>query len=479
MKAFKRAVVVGAGPNGLAAACALARAGLRVEVLEANATIGGGARTAELTLPGFKHDVGASAFPMGAASPVFRELGLERFGLRWVQPEAPLAHPLDDGTAVVQERSIDVTAESLGGEDGAAYRRLVGPLVEHWEELAPELLGPPVHVPRHPLPLARFGLWAVQPATLLAKTVFKGERGRALFAGNAAHSVLPLDRPLSSAVALVLLAAGHAVGWPVAEGGAQAISDALAACLRSYGGVIRTGVRVQSLAELGEADAVVCDVTPRGLLAMAEDELTPSYAKLLRRFRYGPGSFKVDWALDGPIPWTAAGCREAGTVHVGGTLDEIAASERAPWAGPPSGSTVDAQPFVLLVQPSVCDGTRAPAGKATAWGYCHVPNGWAGDATEAIEAQVERFAPGFRERVLARRVMGTSALEAENANLVGGDLSGGAMTAWQTAMRPTPRLYETSRAGLFLCSSSTPPGGGVHGMCGYHAAQAALRFLRV
>ena len=470
----KRAVVVGAGPNGLAAACVLARAGLRVEVLEANATIGGGARTAELTLPGFRHDAGASAFPMGAASPVFRELGLERFGLRWVQPGAPLAHPLDDGTAVVQERSMDVTAEGLGGEDGAAYRRLVGPLVEHWEELAPELLGPPVHVPRHPLLLARFGLGAVQPAALLAKTLFKGERARALFAGNAAHSVLPLERPLSAAVALVLLAAGHAVGWPVAEGGAQAISEALAACLRSYGGVIETGVRVRSLKEIGEADAVVCDLTPRGLLAIAEDELTPSYAKLLRRYQYGPGSFKVDWALDGPIPWTAAGCRAAGTVHVGGTMEEVAASERAPWRG-----EVDARPFALLVQPSVCDGTRAPAGKGTAWGYCHVPNGWAGEATEAIEAQVERFAPGFRERILARHVAGTAALEAENANLVGGDLSGGAMTAWQTAMRPTPRLYETSRAGLFLCSSSTPPGGGVHGMCGYHAARAALRFLGV
>ena len=468
----KRAVVVGAGPNGLAAACVLAQAGLRVEVLEANGTIGGGARTAELTSPGFHHDVGASAFPMGAASPVFRELGLEQFGLRWVQPGAPLAHPLDDGTAVVQERSLEQTAEGLGSADGAAYRKLVGPLVEHWEELAPELLGPPVHIPRHPLLLAQFGLRAVQPATLLAKALFRGERARALFAGNAAHSVLPLERPLSAAVALVLLAAGHAVGWPVAEGGAQAISEALAACLRSFGGVIHTDVRVRSLAELGAADTVVCDLTPRGLLAIAEGELTPSYAKLLRRFQYGPGSFKVDWALDGPIPWTAAECRRAGTVHVGGTLDEIAASEQAPWQG-----EVDPRPFVLLVQPSVCDPTRAPAGKHTAWGYCHVPNGWDGDATEAIEEQVERFAPSFGERILARKVSATAELEAENANLVGGDLSGGAMTAWQTAMRPTPRTYETSRAGLFLCSSSTPPGGGVHGMCGYHAAQAALAYL--
>ena len=468
----KRAIVVGSGPNGLAAAAVLARAGLQVEVFEAAETIGGGARTSELTLPGFHHDLGASAFPMGAASPVFRSLDLDRFGLRWLQPEAPLAHPLDGGASVVQERSVNTTAEGLGREDGAAYRKLVGPLVEHWDELAPELLGPPVHLPKHPLLLARFGLGAVQPATLLAKTIFKGERARALFAGNAAHSVLPLEQPLSAAVALVLLAAGHAVGWPVAEGGAQAISNALAACLKSFGGTIHTGFRVRALAELGDADLILCDLTPRGLLGIAEAALTPSYAKLLRRFRYGPGSFKVDWALDRPIPWTSADCRRAGTIHVGGTLDEIAASERAPCAG-----RVDARPFVLLVQPSVCDPTRAPVGQHTAWAYCHVPNGWTGDAAAAIQQQVERFAPGFGERILARSVMSTASLEAANANLVGGDLSGGAMTAWQTAMRPTPRTYETSRAGLYLCSSSTPPGGGVHGMCGYHAAQEALRYL--
>lgn len=469
----KRAVVVGSGPNGLSAAIALVQAGLQVEVFEAEEAIGGGARTAELTLPGFRHDLGASAFPMGAASPFFRSLALERFGLHWVQPEAALAHPLADGTAVVQERSIEATANGLDRADAAAYLKLVRPLVDSWEELAPELLGPPVHVPKHPLLLARFGLAAVQPVTVLARSLFEGERAQALLAGMAAHSVLPLEQPLSAAVAMVLLTAGHAVGWPVAEGGAQAISDALAACLRSLGGTIHPGVRVRSLAELGAADTVLCDLTPRGLLAIAEAELTPSFAKLLRRFRYGPGSFKVDWALDGPIPWTAFGCRRAGTVHIGGTLGEIAASERAPWRG-----SVNSQPFVLLVQPSVCDSTRAPAGKHTAWAYCHVPNGWAGDATERIEAQVERFAPGFGERILARHTMSTAALEAANANLVGGDLSGGAMTAWQTAMRPTPRLYETSRTGLFLCSSSTPPGGGVHGMCGFHAAKAALRFLR-
>ena len=471
----RRAVVVGSGPNGLTAAAVLARAGLQVEVFEAAETIGGGARTAELTLPGFHHDVGASAFPMGAASPVFRSLDLERFGLRWIQPDAPLAHPLDDGTSIVQERSVEATADGLGREDGAAYRKLVRPLVEHWGELAPELLGPPVHLPKHPLLLARFGLGAVQPATLLAKTLFQGERARAFFAGNAAHSVLPLEQPLSAAVALVLLAAGHAVGWPVAEGGAQAISNALASCLRSFGGVIHTGVRVRSLVELGEADLTLCDLTPRGLLGIAEPNLTSSYAKLLRRFRYGPGSFKVDWALDGPIPWSARQTAVGpGLSTSAGRLDEIAASEQAPWAG-----KVDARPFCLLVQPSVCDPTRAPAGKHSAWAYCHVPNGWSGDATEAIEQQVERFAPGFRGRILARNVMSTAALEAGNANLVGGDLSGGAMTAWQTAMRPTPRtLRDLPGNGLYLCSSSTPPGGGVHGMCGYHAAIEALAYLK-
>ena len=473
-----RAVVVGAGPNGLTAACVLARMGLQVEVLEANATIGGAASTAELTLPGFRHDVGSSAYPMGAASPVWRSMPLEQFGLRWVHAGAPMAHVLDgagrdgDGEGVVLERSLEATADGLGREDGAAYRRLMRPLVEGWEELAPELLGPPVHLPRHPWLLARFGLGAVQPMTLLAKELFRGERGRALFAGMAGHSVMPLERPLSAAVALVLGAAAHAVGWPVAAGGGQAISEALAGYLRSLGGVIRTGVRVRSLRELPQAEVVLCDVMPRALAAMAEGELTTSYAKLLRRYSYGPGMFKLDWALDGPIPWRHEGARRAGTVHAGGTLEEVAASERAPWRG-----EVADRPFLIVVQPAVADRTRAPEGKATAWGYCHVPNGWEGDATAPIERQMERFAPGFGRQVLARKAWGTRALESWNANLIGGDVSGGAMSAWQMAMRPTPRLYETSKAGLYLCSSATPPGGGAHGMCGFHAARAALRWL--
>ena len=492
--ATKRAVIIGAGPNGLTAAAVLARAGLQVEVFEANSTIGGAASTAELTLPGFHHDVGSSAFPMGAASPIFRSLGLEQYGLTWLHPEFPLAHPLDNAQAVILHRSVAETAEQLGTHDAAAYRQLMQPLVDAWEELAPELLGPPIHLPRHPLLLARFGIDALQSAQLLAERLFHDEPARALLAGMAGHAVLPLEYPTSAAIALVLGVASHAVGWPVAAGGAQAISDALAACLRASGGTLHTGIRVQSLAEVGPADLILCDLTPTGLLAIArnkdgQSDLTPSFANLLRRFRRGPGIFKVDWALSGPIPWANPAARRAGSVHVGGTLAEIAASERstwnttaATWPGPANGN---ARPYLILVQPSVIDPSRAPVAAAgneqsghTAWAYCHVPNGWRGDATAAIEQQIERFAPGFPDRILARHTMGTAALEAWNANLLGGDVSGGAMTPWQVAVRPTPRLYNTSNPALFLCSSSTPPGGGVHGMCGYHAARAALRSLR-
>ena len=479
----KRAIVVGAGPNGLSAAVTLARAGVSVEVLEANGQIGGGARTEEVTLPGFRHDTGSSVYPMGRSSPFFNELPLDQFGLRWIEPDAPLAHPLDDGTAVMLEHSIAATAEGLGSAAGASYAELLQPIAAAWPELVSDLLAPIVHVPKHAIGLARFGIHAVMPATLLAHTRFgygpEGERARALLAGLAGHGVMPLDAPLSAAVGLVLAAAGHAWmsglgGWPVAAGGAQSISDALAGYLRSLGGEIRTGVRVESLRELGGAHAVLCDVTPRALLRMGGAEMQSGNRRLMERFQYGPGMFKIDWALREPIPWTAKDCLRAATVHLGGTMDEIVASERACWNG-----RVEERPFIILVQPSLFDPTRAPAGQHTAWGYCHVPNGWEGDATERIEAQVERFAPGFKDCVLARKVWGTRALEAWDANLVGGDFSGGAMTPWQMAVRPTPRLWETSIAGVFLCSSSTPPGGGVHGMCGYLAGKKALSYLGV
>ncbi len=469
----KRAVVVGAGVNGLSAAVTLARAGVRVEVLEANSTIGGAARTEEVTLPGFRHDTGSSVYPMGKASPFFRSLPLESFGLRWIEPDAPLAHPLDDGTAVMLEHSLEATAAGLGA-DGAAYRRLMEPIVRAWPVLLGEILGPVLHATRHPLALARFGVDAMLPATVLGRRLFRGERARALLAGLAGHSVMPLDAVMSSAVALVLGAAGHTTGWPVAEGGAGRITEALAGYLRSLGGEIRTGCRVESLRELGGADAVLCDVTPRQLLRMGADEMQPGNRRLMERFRYGPGAFKIDWALSGPIPWAAPECLRAATVHLGGSMEEIVTSERASFRG-----EVSERPFVILVQPSLFDPSRAPGGGHTAWGYCHVPNGWEGDAAERIERQVERFAPGFREVVVGRKVWGTRALEAWDATIVGGDIQAGAMTPWQMAVRPTPRLWETSVDGVFLCSASTPPGGGVHGMCGHLAGLKALEYLGV
>ncbi len=473
----KRAMVVGAGPNGLTAACVLARAGVAVEVLEASDRVGGGARTEELTLPGFRHDVGSSVYPMGVASPVFRSMPLAEFGLRWIEPEIPVAHPLDDGTAVALRHDVRQMAGELGAEDGAAWVRLFGPLADAWPELIEDLLGPVVHVPHHPVLLARFGSRAVLPAVALARMLFRGERARALFAGLAGHSVRPLGSPVSGAFGLVLGIGAHAVhtghgGWPVAEGGGGAITRALVGYLESLGGVVRTGVQVTRMSDLRGADAVVCDVSPRALVGIAGDAMQAGNRRLLERYAYGPGSFKVDWALSEPIPWQAEACRMAATVHVGGTLKEIAASERGPEQG-----CVEDRPFVLVTQPGVCDRSRAPDGKAVAWGYCHVPNGWQGDALDRIERQIERFAPGFRECVLARRIWSTTAMESWNANLVGGDLSGGAMTPLQMLIRPTPRLYETSVPGWFLGSSSTPPGGGVHGMCGFHAAEAALRWL--
>jgi len=462
------AIIIGSGPNGLAAAIALARAGRRVLVCEAEQTIGGGARSAELTLPGFTHDVCSAAHPLAAGSPFLRSLPLDQYGLEFIYPPVSLAHPFDDGTAALLERSVEATGETLG-VDGMAYRRLMKPLVADWALLAPALLGPP-RLPRHPLALARFGLKALRSARGLAASRFAGERARGFFAGLAAHSFLPLERLATAAFGLVLGITGHAVGWPVARGGSQSIANALAAYLRSLGGEIVTGRRVASIDDLPSARAILCDVTPRQLLRLAGHRLPPNYRRRLERYRYGPAAYKVDWALNEPVPWKAEGCSRAGIVHLGGTLAEISAAESAPWKGEQAD-----KPFVLVAQSSLFDPTRAPAGKHTLWAYCHVPNGSTFDMTERIEKQIERFAPGFRDCVLARGVMPPAALERHNANLVGGDINGGAQDLRQLFARPTRRLYSTPARGLYLCSSSTPPGGGVHGMCGYFAARAVLR----
>jgi phytoene dehydrogenase-like protein len=464
--------VIGAGPNGLAAAITLARAGVATTLYEARGSVGGAATSGEVTLPGFRHDLGSSVYPMGVASPFFRSLPLAEHGVRWIEPDAPLAHPLDDGTAVMLEHSVEVTAEGLGGVDGAAYRAMMEPLAQAWPGLVGEILQPVVHVPKHPVALARFGLQAMLPATLLAKMRFKGVRARALMAGNAAHSVMPLESVMSAAVGLVLGTAGHTTGWPIVAGGAQGLSDGLAAIFVGLGGKIELSRPVGRLEELGAADVTLCDVTPRQMLGLAGSGLSEGMRRGLGGYSYGPGAFKIDYALSEAIPWRAVECRRAGTVQVGGGMEEIALSEGAAWKG-----MTDAAPFVLVVQPSLFDTTRAPEGKHTAWAYCHVPQGSVVDRTEAIEGQMERFAPGFRECVLARRVSSPRDLEAWDANLVGGDLSGGAMTPWQMVMRPTGRLYGTGMRGVYLCSSSTPPGGGVHGMCGYLGAVEALKGL--
>jgi phytoene dehydrogenase-like protein len=466
------AVIVGAGPNGLAAAITLARRGLGVLVVEAAATVGGGTRTKELTRPGFRHDVCAAVHPLGLASPFFQTVPLARYGVEWIQPPAPLAHPLDDGTAVVLERSVAATAAGLG-RDGAAYRRLMAPLARDGAAIIAGILGPLRLVPR-PLALARFGLPALLSARLLAASLFRDAPAQTLFAGMAAHGMLPLEAPPSASFGLVLGLLGHAVGWPLPRGGSQRIADALAAYLCALGGKIVTGERVASLAQLPPARAVLCDVTPRQLLQIAGERLPVGYRRRLGRFRYGPGVFKIDWALEGPIPWRAPECGRAATVHVGGTLAEVAAGERMVAQG-----RHPDRPYVLLVQPSLFDPTRAPAGGHTAWAYCHVPHGSEVDMTERIEAQIERFAPGFRDRILGRHVMGPRAMECYNPNYVGGDINGGRADLRQLFTRPTPSLnpYATPVQGLYLCSSSTPPGGGVHGMCGYWAAQAALRDL--
>jgi len=464
------AVVIGSGPNGLAAAITLARAGARVLVVEAKATPGGGMRTQEITLPGFRHDICAAIHPLGLASPFFRNLSLAGYGLEWILPPVSLAHPLDDGRAVAVTRGLDETAAGLG-RDAAMWRRLFGPLTDHWQAAIDDLLAP-FHIPRHPLLFGAYALPLAAPAALLAQTLFREDRARAVFAGMAGHSILPLEASPTAAVGLLLTMLAQSVGWPVAKGGSQAIADALVRYLQGLGGDVVCGWEVADLAELPRARAYLFDTAPKGLLQIAGDRLPAGYRRQLARFRYNPGVFKVDWALDGPIPWTAEACHHSATVHIGGTLQEIAAAERAVWRGEHA-----ARPFVLLAQQSLFDATRAPAGKQTAWAYCHVPNGSTVDMTDAIERQVERFAPGFRVRILARSTRHAAAMEAYNPNYVGGDINGGVQDLLQHFTRPSLSLtpYRTPAKGIYICSSSTPPGGGVHGMCGYYAAQVVLR----
>ena len=464
------AVVVGSGPNGLAAAITLARAGCAVLVLEAAETIGGGLRSKPLTLPGFVHDVCAAIHPLARASPFFRSLPLADHGVTWVEPDTPLAHPMDDGQALLLERSLQSTG-AASGNDGNAYVDLMAPLVRHWKPLMDMLLGP-LRIPRRPLLMTRFGLSGLRSAQTLAEAKFTGDATKALFAGLAAHAVLPLDRRPTAAFGLVLAILGHAVGWPLVRGGSQRLADAMASYLTSLGGEIQVNTPIACADDLPPSRVVLLDVTPRQLLRLAGHRLTSSYRRQLERYRYGPGVFKMDWALDGPIPWCAEACKHAATVHLGGTLHEIAASEQAAFNGQHS-----EKPFVILAQPSLFDGTRAPAGQHTAWAYCHVPHGSTLDMSERIENQIERFAPGFQERVLSRHVMAPAALEQYNSNYVGGDISGGVQNMRQIFTRPTLRLtpYATPDKGLFICSSSTPPGGGVHGMSGFFAAQSALR----
>ena len=464
------AVVVGSGPNGFSAAILLARAGLSVQVIEGAATIGGGARTEELTLPGFAHDVCSAVHPLAVASPFWSTLPLQSYGLSWIVPPISLAHPLDSGPPATLSRDIEQTSRSLG-EDAHAYRSLIEPFAQRWHSLAPDILGP-LHLPRHPFLLSRFALRGVTSARWLVHRQFSGDRARALFGGIAGHAMQPLDHAGTSAIAMVLTAASHHAGWPIPVGGSRHIATALGSYFTELGGQIETGTPVRSLSELPRARAILLDVTPRQLLRIAERELPRSYKRLLARFVYGPGVFKVDWALATPAPWRAEECREAGTLHLGGTFDELAASEAAVARG-----EHPERPTVLLAQPSLFDRSRAPGDAHTLWGYCHVPSGSTADMLPRIEAQIERFAPGFRDRVLARHVMTTAELEAHNPNLIGGDIGEGANTLRQLFFRPVVRWnpYKTPVRGLYLCSSSTPPGGGVHGMCGYHAARTALK----
>ena len=461
------AVIVGSGPNGLAAAIVLAQAGRKVIVFEAEPTIGGGARSAELTLPGFVHDVCSAVHPFGAASPFFRSIPLQQFGLKWLEPEVMLAHPFDAGEGAAVYREVEKTAKGLG-RDGSAYRKIIGGVVDRWPLLEDAILGP-LRWPEHPLALARFGRYGIGTVEHLVQRAFADEATRALVAGVSAHAMLPLDVRPTAAFALVLVALAHVAGWVIAEGGAQRVADAMVGYLKSLGGDVVTATRIGSIDALPSTKAILCDLSPRPLLRIAGHRFPANYRRKLERYRYGMGVFKVDWALEGPIPWRSPACRRAGTIHLGATVREIATSERDAWGG-----RVTDRPFVLLSQPTVVDPSRAPAGRHVVWTYCHVPHGSSVDMLPRIEQQIERFAPGFRDRVLARSVMGPADIERHNANFVGGDIASGVVDLSQLFTRPTWRTYSTPVRGLYLCSAATPPGVGVHGMCGYHAAKRVL-----
>jgi phytoene dehydrogenase-like protein len=467
---MRTANIIGSGPNGLAAAITLAQRGIEVTVYERNTQLGGACSTAEITLPGFHHDLGSSCYPLGIASPFFNSLPLANFGLRWIEPDAAFAHPLDDGTAVLLEHSIAATTDQFKRSDAAAWSALLSASVRNWTKLVEDFTQPLLRIPSHPIAIAQFGLPALLPATVLAKGLFRDERARALFAGAAAHSVIPLSHIASSATGLVLAAAGHTTGWPIAAGGAQSITNALADYIQSLGGKIVLDADITSLHELPSADATFFDTSVDALQRIAGNALTPRFIRRLQHFKPGPGIFKLDFALSQPIPWKAKEVLRSATVHLGGTFDEIARSEHDAFY-----NKRNDKPYVLLVQPSLFDSTRAPAGRQTAWAYCHVPYGSREDLTDVIESQIERFAPGFRDCILAKHASGSAALAAWNPNLIGGDVSGGAMTLPQLLFRPTPKQYRTSNPKLYICSSSTPPGGGVHGMCGNLAALAACK----
>jgi phytoene dehydrogenase-like protein len=472
MKLEKRdydAVIVGSGPNGLAAAILLQQNGLSVLVLEAKETIGGGMRSAELTLPGFTHDICSAIHPLAAGSPFFETLPLADHGLKYIFPEIAAAHPFDNGKAAVLKQSLDETAALLG-KDEKVYKDLLYPIVKYWRGLAPDILGP-LHFPKHPFDMAAFGLKALRSVTSIAKR-FKTAEARGLFAGMGAHAMQPLTNLSTAATALVLLANAHLKGWPMAKGGSQKIADALASYFISLGGKIETNTYVMSLNQLPTSHAILFDIGPRQLLQIAGNRLTVDYKRQLDKYRYGMGVFKVDWALDAPVPFTTEACRHAGTVHIGNTMEAITLSEDQAWKG-----KIAEKPFVLFAQQSLFDPSRAPKGKHTVWAYCHTPGGSDVDMTDAIESQIERFAPGFRERILARHTMNSVQIEEYNPNYVCGDINGGVLDLGQLFTRPALRWspYRTSAKGLYICSSSTPPGGGVHGMCGYYAAKRALK----